>query len=123
MVRLEDTVLAEGLAFTFYEDYAGSDVDEYKNDTRIFEDISNLKTTVDFRMRPEFATLVIEGGKKDKLRAGDILGALTGDVGLDGKKIGKIDIYEREHSQLLFCYMYVKSSNTWTLFLLIEDML
>ena len=87
---------AEGLAITFYENYAGSNVDEYKNDTRIFEDISNLKTIKDFRMRPEFATLVIEGGKKDKLRAGDILGALTGDIGLDGKKIGKIDIYERQ---------------------------
>ena len=87
---------AEGLAFTFYEVYDNLDVDEYKNDTRLFEEISNLKTTVDFRMRPEFATLVIEGGKKDKLRAGDILGALTGDVGLNALKIGKIDIYERQ---------------------------
>ncbi|MCF6330501.1 MAG: ATP-dependent RNA helicase DbpA [Sulfurimonas sp.] len=87
---------AEGLSFTFYEDYASSSADEYKNDTRIFDNISNLKSTTNFRMRPEFATLVIEGGKKDKLRAGDILGALTGDIGLDGKKIGKIDIYERQ---------------------------
>ncbi len=87
---------AEGLAFTFYEEYAGSSADEYKNDTRIFDNISNLKSTTNFRMRPEFATLVIEGGKKDKLRAGDILGALTGDIGLDALKIGKIDIYERQ---------------------------
>ena len=47
-------------------------------------------------MQPEYITLVIEGGKKDKLRAGDILGALTGDGGLDGSSIGKIDIYERQ---------------------------
>jgi len=87
---------AEGMAFTFYETYANLEVDEYKNDTRIFEDISSLKKVIDFRMRPEFTTLVIEGGKKDKLRAGDILGALTGEIGLDGKKIGKIDIYERQ---------------------------
>ncbi len=87
---------ADGLAFTFYKEYADSDINEYKNDTRIFEDISNLKTMIGFCMRPEFATLVIEGGKKEKLRAGDILGALTGDVGLDGKEIGKIDIYERQ---------------------------
>ncbi|MGB3394366.1 MAG: DbpA RNA binding domain-containing protein, partial [Stenotrophomonas sp.] len=38
-------------------------------------------------------TLRIDGGKTDKLRAGDILGALTGDAGLSGKAIGKIDIF------------------------------
>ena len=39
------------------------------------------------------ATLRIDGGKTDKLRAGDILGALTGDAGLKGEAIGKIDIF------------------------------
>ena len=38
-------------------------------------------------------TLRIDGGKTDKLRPGDILGALTGDAGLAGKHIGKIAIY------------------------------
>jgi ATP-independent RNA helicase DbpA len=47
-------------------------------------------------MKPQYITLVIEGGKKDKVRAGDLLGALTGDVGLQGSSIGKIDIYERQ---------------------------
>ncbi len=42
---------------------------------------------------PRMVTLNISGGRKDKLRAGDILGALTGDAGLDGKQIGKIDIF------------------------------
>jgi ATP-independent RNA helicase DbpA len=40
-------------------------------------------------------TLIIEGGKQDKLRAGDLLGALTGDVGLAGDVVGKIDIVAR----------------------------
>lgn len=39
------------------------------------------------------STLRIDGGKTDKLRAGDILGALTGEAGLPGKAIGKIDIF------------------------------
>ncbi len=39
------------------------------------------------------ATLRIDGGKTDKLRAGDILGALTGDAGLKADAIGKIDIF------------------------------
>jgi ATP-independent RNA helicase DbpA len=37
-------------------------------------------------------TLLINRGKQDKLRAGDLLGALTGDVGLPGDAVGKIDI-------------------------------
>lgn len=39
------------------------------------------------------ATLCIDGGKKAKMRPGDILGALTGDMGLDGADIGKIIIH------------------------------
>ena len=37
-------------------------------------------------------TLRIDGGKTDKLRAGDILGALTGEAGLPGSAIGRIVI-------------------------------
>ena len=38
-------------------------------------------------------TLVIDAGRQDKLRPGDILGALTGDAGLAAKDIGKIDVF------------------------------
>jgi ATP-independent RNA helicase DbpA len=41
----------------------------------------------------KMATLCIDAGKTDKLRAGDLLGALTGDAGLPGDAIGKIDIF------------------------------
>jgi ATP-independent RNA helicase DbpA len=41
-------------------------------------------------------TLYISGGRKDKLRPGDILGALTGDAGgLPGSEVGKIEIHDR----------------------------
>jgi len=40
-------------------------------------------------------TLQISGGRKDKLRPGDILGALTRDGGIPGEQIGKIDIFDR----------------------------
>lgn len=43
---------------------------------------------------PRMVTLNIGGGKRDKLRPGDILGALTGDAGLPGSCIGKIDIFD-----------------------------
>ncbi|WP_329743057.1 ATP-dependent RNA helicase DbpA [Dyella sp. A6] len=38
-------------------------------------------------------TLVIDAGRQDKLRPGDILGALTGDAGLSAGDIGKIDVF------------------------------
>ena len=41
-------------------------------------------------------TLFISGGRKDKMRPGDILGALTGDgAGLKGDQVGKIEIHDR----------------------------
>jgi len=43
---------------------------------------------------PAHATLCIAGGRKDKLRPGEILGALTGEHGLDGKDVGKIDVLD-----------------------------
>lgn len=41
---------------------------------------------------PNMITLMLGAGRKDKIRPGDILGALTKDAGLAGDKIGKIDI-------------------------------
>ena len=41
---------------------------------------------------PEMTTLNLGSGKKDKIRPGDILGALTKEAGIPGDKIGKIDI-------------------------------
>ncbi len=39
------------------------------------------------------ATLRIDAGRSDKLRPGDVLGALTGEAGLPASAIGKIDIF------------------------------
>ena len=49
-------------------------------------------------LRPPMATLQIEGGRKEKIRAGDVLGALTGEA--DGlttftrEQVGKINVNE-----------------------------
>ncbi len=43
---------------------------------------------------PLMSTLCIGAGRKDKLRPGDILGALTGDAGIPGKQVGKIAIFD-----------------------------
>lgn len=39
-------------------------------------------------------TLAIAGGKKQKVRPGDILGALTGEGGIAGAMVGKINVYD-----------------------------
>lgn len=44
--------------------------------------------------RPVMSTLQIDGGKKQKVRAGDIVGALTGDGGIGGSQIGKIQLFD-----------------------------
>lgn len=45
-------------------------------------------------MKPQMVTLQIDGGKKQKVRPGDILGALTGNNGINGKQVGKIQIFD-----------------------------
>jgi len=43
-------------------------------------------------IKPPMATIQIDCRKKQKVRAGDILGALTGEMGIEGKQVGKINI-------------------------------
>lgn len=44
--------------------------------------------------RPAMVTIQIDGGKKSKVRPGDILGALTGADGIAGSDVGKIQIFD-----------------------------
>ena len=52
-------------------------------------------------------TLVVLEGRKNKMRPGDILGALTGEAGLKGEQIGKIEI----HDFFAFVAVEKKSAN------------
>ena len=45
-------------------------------------------------LRPPMSTLQIVGGRKEKIRAGDVLGALTGDAGFTKEQVGKINVNE-----------------------------
>ncbi|HDR9836120.1 TPA: ATP-dependent RNA helicase DbpA [Burkholderia multivorans] len=56
--------------------------------------LSELTPASDAPLLPPMETLQILGGRKDKIRPGDVLGALTGDAGFDGKQIGKINVTE-----------------------------
>ena len=43
-------------------------------------------------MMPPMVTLLILGGRKEKIRPGDVLGALTGEAGFSKEQIGKINV-------------------------------
>lgn len=84
---------SKGIAFSFYsekEEYRVARIDEYMD---IAISPSTLpEKPVERPFYPSMQTIQILGGKKQKVRAGDILGALTKQAGIDGKKIGKINI-------------------------------
>ncbi|MEJ2592516.1 MAG: DbpA RNA binding domain-containing protein, partial [Candidatus Thiodiazotropha sp.] len=48
----------------------------------------------DFRLTAPMVTLCINGGRKEKVRPGDILGALTANGAVPALKVGKIDIFD-----------------------------
>ena len=85
----------KGLAISFYDEETKYklEVIEEKFDDLIYGkkdeiEVSNNIIDCDFR------TLFLYSGKKHKLRAGDILGALTAGIGLPKEAIGKIDILD-----------------------------
>ncbi len=107
----------EGIAVTMYDESEIDRVGEYKSDGHIFEDSKSLKFDKNFSMMPKNITLVVEGGKKNKIRAGDILGAVTKDAKISGSSIGKIDIFDRqsyvavERNEIKNAYHQLQDSN------------
>lgn len=69
---------------------------------------SELTDTKSKILAPEMVTLSLSAGKKDKIRPGDILGALTKDAGIAATKIGKIDISP------LYSYVAIHQSEAGT---------
>ncbi len=88
---------SKGVAYSFFsgkDEYKIALLEEYLERTINSESLpapSALKKSV---MKPSMETLLIDGGKKQKLRPGDILGALTGKNDITGKQIGKIHIFD-----------------------------
>jgi ATP-independent RNA helicase DbpA len=70
-------------------------IEEYQNAPVEWHKLGELKEDEYAVAEPApMMTLVIHGGKKDKLRPGDLLGALTGDAGLLKEQVGKINVFE-----------------------------
>ncbi|MGN6652052.1 ATP-dependent RNA helicase DbpA [Trinickia sp.] len=54
--------------------------------------LAELKDSGDAPLLPPMETIQILGGRKEKIRPGDVLGALTGEAGFNGAQIGKINV-------------------------------
>ena len=57
-----------------------------------WQDITALPIEDASALRPPMSTLLILGGRKDKIRPGDVLGALTGEAGFTREQVGKITV-------------------------------
>lgn len=87
----------KGIACSLFaekEHYKMSQLEKYINLTIDPEVLPSTELLGQYTYKPPMKTLQIDGGKKQKLRAGDILGALTGHNGIAGTQVGKIDLYE-----------------------------
>jgi ATP-dependent RNA helicase DbpA len=88
----------QGLALSLFmpsEVSRVSAIEDFQKTPVTIENTSKLKIRENFRLSPPMVTLQINGGRKDKIRTGDILGALTANTTLPGKQIGKIDIFDK----------------------------
>ncbi|WP_420995226.1 ATP-dependent RNA helicase DbpA [Cupriavidus sp. 30B13] len=59
-----------------------------------WQPLSALTPASSERLLPPMVTLQILGGRKEKMRPGDVLGALTGEAGYTREQIGKINVME-----------------------------
>jgi ATP-dependent RNA helicase DbpA len=57
-------------------------------------ELASLVVAAGGALAAPMVTLCIDGGRKNKMRPGDILGALTGEGGVAGSEVGKIDVFD-----------------------------
>ena len=69
-------------------------IEQYQGAPLVWGDLQSLRPRADRPLRAPMVTLCIQGGKKDKLRPGDLVGAFTGEGGLAFEQLGKINVTE-----------------------------
>jgi ATP-independent RNA helicase DbpA len=87
----------QGIALSLYspaEAHKVIAIEAYQNTPVRSHNPASLNATMTFNQQPPMVTLCIDGGRKQKVRPGDILGAITGDAGIPAQHVGKIDIFD-----------------------------
>jgi ATP-independent RNA helicase DbpA len=88
---------SKGIACTFYNDresYKVALLEEYLGKPIDRDALPPLSLMDKPGSKPRMVTIQIDGGKRQKVRPGDILGALTGENGIAGDQVGKIHIFD-----------------------------
>lgn len=88
---------AKGLALslvTAQEQYRAQRIEAFQGKPLPWRRIDDLPKNSGKPLQAPMITLCIQGGKKNKLRAGDLVGALTKDAGLPFDSLGKIDVFD-----------------------------
>jgi len=88
----------KGLALSLYTDAEISRIiaiEDYQGKACKNENFEELNLENNFKLTSNMTTIQLDIGKKNKIRPGDLLGALTKDAGLAGSQIGKINIYSQ----------------------------
>ncbi|MCB8747230.1 ATP-dependent RNA helicase DbpA [Rhodoferax sp. U2-2l] len=91
--RAGETGLALSLA-AMYEMGAVGKIEQYQNQPSVWHKLDELTPTGQGPLLAPMVTLQILGGRKEKIRPGDVLGALTADAGYGREQIGKIVVTE-----------------------------
>jgi ATP-dependent RNA helicase DbpA len=91
--RAGETGLALNLA-SLDEMGAVGRIDQLQGSESVWHKIDELTPAAGGRLLPAMATIHLQAGRKEKIRPGDVLGALTADLGYTREQIGKIDINE-----------------------------
>jgi len=77
-----------------YEMGAVGKIEQYQKLESSWHKLNELMPTGSGPLLPPMVTLQILGGRKEKIRPGDVLGALTADAGYSREQIGKINVTE-----------------------------
>lgn len=86
-----------GIACSLYSDkehHKISILEEYIDQTVTSEKLPDRSVLERDKIVTSMTTIKIKKGKKQKVRAGNILGALTSKNGLQGDQVGKINVYD-----------------------------
>ena len=70
-------------------------IEQMRGGAATWHDLGAVKKANDAPLVAPMVTLQILGGRKDKIRPGDVLGALTGEAGYTREQVGKINVTDQ----------------------------
>ena len=105
-----------GVADTLYTPREASKIEEIEAETGEGVNYSDLETLQHKDLyAPKYTTIKIDGGKKDKLRPGDIVGAITATKKIKGSEIGNINV------SAIRSYVAIEREKAHDAFVLLRD--